>query len=662
MALLALATMALGTGLALYQFHMSTLEQRKAELRHEVDLAAALVKNSVAQDASARPAAIRAALDRLRPVRFGEAGYFFGLDLNGVALLMPNRPEREGKDMLATRDNQGGYPFRSLLAEARAAGGGFLSYPWTKPGRDGDVEKITYVRAIPELGLLIGSGAYIDDIFGQTLAMALHISLYVTPLLLLFVAAAYLVGHSISARLQSTTSIMRRMAQGDYDITLPDIDREDELGEMSRAVEAFRIGLRESAQTESAQRAEQRRAAAQARSNEMLSLAQKFELAIGGVVTAVTRSTHDLENIARSLVQEARYSGEQADIGARAAETASQNVQSVAAAAEQLTYSVEEIGNQASRSHTISSDAAREAETTRTRMDDLAGAIEHIGGIVAMITGIAQQTNMLALNATIEAARAGEQGRGFAVVAQEVKSLAEQTTRATADVAEQIASVQRASQEASACIGAMTEATHEVSAIASSIAVSVGSQGAATREIAQNVQDTSAKTEQLNKVIEEVRVASRQSGDWRNRCFSRLPNSPGTPKSCAANATAFLRRFVRLNRVSASGAGPGPSSRRCDKSRTCARYGRPCRRRRRSPATAARPGRNRPGCPPLAAPVRRCRPCARVRCASETNSAPRPSRASSRAPARSCRPASGFRRSRLPWSRRRSGRARRISV
>jgi methyl-accepting chemotaxis protein len=146
-------------------------------------------------------------------------------------------------------------------------------------------------------------------------------------------------------------------------------------------------------------------------------------------------------------------------------------------------------------------------------MGELVAAIDHIGGVVAMIAGIAQSTNMLALNATIEAARAGEQGRGFAVVAQEVKSLAEQTARATSEVSGQIAEIQRASQDANSCIGAMAEATHEVSAIASSIAVSVGSQGEATREIAQNVQDASGRTGELAQVIEEVRSASRQSGD-----------------------------------------------------------------------------------------------------------------------------------------------------
>ncbi len=521
---MALATMGLGTGLALYQFHVASIDERKAELQREVDMAASMLKDSVGvdvrdvEDQAQRQSAIRIGLEKLRPLHFGESGYLFALDFNGVARLSPNRTELEGKGMLALQDAHGGFPFRSLLATAKSSGAGFESYTWPKPtwpkpGQSGDAEKIAYVRAIPELGLIIGSGAYVDDILAQTVAIAVHIALVVAPLLLLFVGAAYLIGRTISRRLQNMTSALYRMAKGDYDIVLPGLDRQDELGEMSRAVEDFKIGMRQAAQAQSAQRSQQRATAERARSQEMKTLAQKFESAIGGVVDAVAGSTRRLENIARSLVQEARYSGEQADIGARAAEIASSNVQSVAAAAEELTYSVEEIGNQASRSHSISSDAARDAETTRGRMDELAKAIDHIGGIVAMITGIAQQTNMLALNATIEAARAGEQGRGFAVVAQEVKSLAEQTTRATSDVADQVASVQRASREASACIGAMTEATHEVSSIASSIATSVGSQGEATREIARNVQETSAKTAELNKVIEEVRSASRQSGD-----------------------------------------------------------------------------------------------------------------------------------------------------
>ena len=540
LAVMALATMALGTGLAFYQFSVSALEERKAELSHAADVAVAVLKQSVPLDAADRKAAIRAGLEKLRPIRFGESGYYFVIDLDGVSMLSPTTPEVEGKSLLEFKDGNGARPFQILLDEARANGAGFAQYLWPKPGESGVRPKASFVRSVPELGLMVGSGIYGDDIFGQMMAIASRVVVYVAPLLLLFLGVAFMIGHTISRRLRDMTSAMRQMAQGDYHIALPGLNQQDEMGEMARAVETFKVGLRDSAQLQDSQRAEQRKAAEQARSRDMMTLAQKFESAVGGVASAVTQSAHRLEGIARSLVQEARYSGEQADIGAKAAETASHNVQSVAAAAEQLTYSVEEIGNQASRSHTVSSDAAREAETTRGRMDELAKAIDRIGGIVAMITGIAEQTNMLALNATIEAARAGEQGRGFAVVAQEVKSLAEQTTRATADVAAQIASVQRASQEASACIGAMTDATHEVSGIASSIATSVGSQGEATREIARNVQETSAKTEELNKVIEEVRAASRQSGDSAEQVLQSVTELSSHTEKLRVECDAFL--------------------------------------------------------------------------------------------------------------------------
>ena len=538
LALIALATMALGTGLALNEFNNLNLDQRRAELRHEVEVAVTLMKSSGAS--LDKPETIRAALERLRPIRFGDAGYFFALDMDGVTLLSSGAPTMEGKSLLGLKDLRGRFPFQEMVNTAKTMGSGFVAYPWKKPGVAVEQEKTSFIQAMPELGVMIGSGVYFDDVLAQIIGVAARITAMVAPLLALFLGLSWLIGHTVSRRLFAMTSAMREMAQGNYDIVLPGLDRQDELAEMAREVEKFKLGLQGSAEAQSAQRAESRKAADETRAGEMRKLAQRFEMAVGAVVEAVGKSTHDLENVARSLVQEARYSGEQADAGAQAAEIASHNVQSVAAAAEQLTYSVEEIGNQASRSQTVSSHAAREAAMTRSRMDELIGAIEHIGGIVAMITGIAQQTNMLALNATIEAARAGEQGRGFAVVAQEVKSLAEQTTRATADVAEQIASVQRASQEASGCIGAMTEATDEVNSIASSIATSVQSQGEATREIAHNVQETAQKTEELNRVIEEVRSASRQSGTSAEQVLKSVTELAGQTQRLRVECEGFL--------------------------------------------------------------------------------------------------------------------------
>ncbi|MCI4678613.1 methyl-accepting chemotaxis protein [Rhodoblastus acidophilus] len=538
MAALALVTMTLGTGVALFRFNGAMFDLRRAERRAEVEIASKWLESAT----HGRKADIRDALEGLRPVRFGEHGYFFVLSDDGVSMLAPTTPKAEGKSLLAIHDSAGGRPFEAMIAMARKNGAGFITYPYPKPGSNEPGEKTSYVKALPELGVMVGSGLYRDDSFHDLVEIARAISLAVSPLLILFVAVAFLIGRTISLRLQALTKGLDAMARGDFDIALPGLELRDELGDMARAVEAIKQGLRRAAQEQDADGAARREAADRARGDEMGALAQNFETAVGGVVAGVTAAARLLENHARALVQEARYSGDQADIGAKSSEIASQNVLSVASAAEELSFSVAEIGASAARSRSVSEEAAREAETTRARMGELVGAIDHIGGIVAMIAGIAEQTNMLALNATIEAARAGEQGRGFAVVAQEVKSLAEQTARATSDVADRIAQIQRASQEASACIGSMAGATHEVSSIASNIANSVGSQGDATREIARNVQDASNRTKELAQVIEEVRLASRQSGDSAEQVLQSVTDLTRQTDALRRECDSFLAR------------------------------------------------------------------------------------------------------------------------
>jgi len=197
---------------------------------------------------------------------------------------------------------------------------------------------------------------------------------------------------------------------------------------------------------------------------------------------------------------------------AAAADQAAANVTTVAAAAEELGSSVEEIGRQVQGSATLSREAVSEAAQTTTFVRDLSEAAQRIGDVVAMISTIAGQTNLLALNATIEAARAGEAGRGFAVVASEVKALATQTAKATEEISGQIALIQTSTGRAVQAIGSITGRIREIDGVATTIAAAVEQQGAATQEIVRNVTQAATGTGEVTSNIAGVAGAAEETG------------------------------------------------------------------------------------------------------------------------------------------------------
>lgn len=190
---------------------------------------------------------------------------------------------------------------------------------------------------------------------------------------------------------------------------------------------------------------------------------------------------------------------------------ASTNVQTVAAATEELNASIGEIGNQVTMSTKVAEEAVGEAERTSAVVTGLASAADRIGQVVTLIQDIANQTNLLALNATIEAARAGEAGRGFAVVASEVKSLAQQTGRATEEIGQQIGDVQQSTGTAVSAIQQISTTIRRSHEIAATIAAAVEEQSAATKEIARNVEEAAKGTEEVTQNISIVSDAAQAS-------------------------------------------------------------------------------------------------------------------------------------------------------
>jgi methyl-accepting chemotaxis protein len=341
----------------------------------------------------------------------------------------------------------------------------------------------------------------------QSVLLALLIAIAV-----LGVLVSFLVGRDISRPVVAMARAMRELATGNFDVRLPGLGRRDEVGQMAKAVEEFKVQAQAKAERDLAEREQKNREAAQARRAELHHLADSFEAAVGKIIETVGSASGELERSAKLLANSSDATQKLSTMVTTASEETSGNVQTVADATEQVAASVNEIGSQVQLSAKITLEAVEQTENTDARIAKLADAANRIGDVTEIIAKIAAQTNLLALNASIESARAGEAGRGFAVVAQEVKALAAQTSQATGEISSQIAGIQAETQESVRAIKEIGDTIRRVSGIAEKIADSIETQGAATRDIAVNVQQAAVGTSQVANNIGDVSRGATEIG------------------------------------------------------------------------------------------------------------------------------------------------------
>jgi methyl-accepting chemotaxis protein len=455
-------------------------------------------------------AAKEAALADLRAMRYGQNDYFVVTDTHVVTIMHPLRADLNGKDLSQAKDPNGVYFARQQVEEAGQHGSAYVAYSFPRTKDGPPVPKLSYAQLFKPWGWTILTGVYIDDVEEHYRAKALELGLKATVLGVVAAILAILIARSITGPLSELVGRMHALAEGDVSREVKGTERQDEMGALARAMEVFRNGAIENHRLLDEQE-RMKQAAAQERGKVLMDMAEGLERRVKAAVDAIGQVGQRLNGASDAMTRTAEQTSEQTSAVVAATEQTSGNVQTVASAAEELSASGNEISRQVALTADIARAAAGEAEQTNAMVAALAAAAGRIGEVVQLIDAIAGQTNLLALNATIEAARAGEAGKGFAVVAGEVKTLANQTAKATQEITTQIAAVQSETTRAVAAIRHIGETINRVDEATSSIAGAVEEQNAAIHEITRSVQEAARGTREVSAHITKVSEGARTS-------------------------------------------------------------------------------------------------------------------------------------------------------
>jgi len=484
-----------------------TMQEKQAGISALVQQATSMLtsyQKQVESGALTREEAMKRASERIASIRYDNGtNYLWINDLGPNMVMHPLKPELNGKDLTENKDPNGKALFVEMVAVCKEKGKGFVNYAWPKAGSSKPVPKLSYVELYQPWGWIIGTGIYIDDV--DTAMRTIQISIGIGLLIILGITflLSWAVARTVTKPIKEVVETIKDIAQGEGDLTkrLP-IHGNNEVGELSEWFNTF-IGKLHGIISQLSGTALQ-----------LASAATQLQSTSSGMQESVNQLSSQSTNLATAGEEMSATAGDIANNCHMAADGAQLAANTTQQGFDVVTRTVDGIRN-------------RGEATKRNALlvESLGQRSDQIGAIVATIEDIADQTNLLALNAAIEAARAGEQGRGFAVVADEVRALAERTTRATKEISDMIRGIQ---QETRVAINSMEEGVRgteegaaqaaqlesslqtilaQVNAVTdqiSQIATAAEEQTCTTREISNNVMSLNELAHQNNTGISET--------------------------------------------------------------------------------------------------------------------------------------------------------------
>ncbi|MAY60302.1 MULTISPECIES: methyl-accepting chemotaxis protein [Pseudoalteromonas] len=494
------------------EFKTKLIADKQTLLKTEIEIGSQIVQYQLAQGNE------QDAKNALRDLKFGEDGYYFIYDTDGVSVFHALLGDAiEGQNKIGMTDPNGKKIVVGLLEQARKGGGSF-TYHFQKPNTTGLIEKIGYAAMIPGTNWMIGTGTYMDDIEAELVkyqeTMAEHLTekmttLFLISLLLLGLAAvgALYAASNMVKPIHRMVQSLDDIAKGEGDLTRRlVIDTHDEIGQLGESFNLFVSKLHSIISGVVDVTSDVKTASSDINTQTLL------------IEDKLLKHNHETELVVTAITEMSATSHEVAQNTTQVAVSTQAATKEVANAQDCVDVSLSEVSN-----------LMGEINQAAEQVNSLSEQSKKINSVLSVIGGIAEQTNLLALNAAIEAARAGEQGRGFAVVADEVRSLASRTQDSTLEINEMLSELHnlvtaavgamQASQQScnrsvessraiSESLGAVTTSVTTINDMSTQIATAATEQSSVTEEINRNVY---AIQEIVNELTQSSKTTSSVS-------------------------------------------------------------------------------------------------------------------------------------------------------